>query len=706
MEVSRALVAFAYVSEAFEQTGDIAVGLVELFAPLLAEDRGKRFDPERFVDRVKDVLDIEMHPYAAETLIPRLAERGYLTERAHTGDFVEYVVADIKIEDPAIAEADVAELLDSFDQFVKRHAYGTEDLKENNLSLHDELLNRLMRPEFLDLIRKPDESDPRQPILRLKTPESEAHEEKSLAARLDVLVASFILEVRNAEPEMFDLVSDISGGALLAEVVLNTQTPTDATKGISDVTIFIDGPLVMDALGMNTVGHSREYASRLFDQLRDAGATLSVFEHTVEEIRNAINTPLERFVARQEVSGPLGELLYRDSNMVSYVRGVLASLRDEIQRIGIGMFQNFPLTERQLAAFSVANEDELADRIGHRNVEARQRDAKSVANVLRLRGTLHCTDLSRCRYLFVTRNSVVSNASRGFLKRYKLAPDDYFAPTVTDRYLAGLIWVAFGGGGKELSRLKLISNCSATMRPRQDVVANMHRFLSKVDDGKVEKFKAIMTDQRAGHFLMDLTLGDAAIVREDNVEELYESIRKVIAHEVAEQKEGEIAELRNQHSEDLVVLRRAHGETEDALLHERSKLKEAEQGLSDMQAHRQLDAEAREQRETQQLVVCVQKGANRTRVLEVVVASMIALAAGGAAFVAGNGLWALIGAILAGGACLANYLLFPGKLLDSWLRTEGEKVAAREAENLGLSLEKYEVDWHARSVVRLERRER
>lgn len=90
MVSSRNLLAFAYISDRFSQSGDIGDGLLKLFAPVIAKRAGQRFSPETFATDVLEMYDIEMHPYVAEDFAPRLAAAGYLVETANFAQNAAY----------------------------------------------------------------------------------------------------------------------------------------------------------------------------------------------------------------------------------------------------------------------------------------------------------------------------------------------------------------------------------------------------------------------------------------------------------------------------------------------------------------------------------------------------------------------------------------------------------------------------------------
>jgi len=80
MSVSKELIAFAYVQEDYQKTGDITKGLMPLFAPIIHDQAGSIFDASEFAKKVQDKYDIAMRPIVAESLIPKLVESGLLTK--------------------------------------------------------------------------------------------------------------------------------------------------------------------------------------------------------------------------------------------------------------------------------------------------------------------------------------------------------------------------------------------------------------------------------------------------------------------------------------------------------------------------------------------------------------------------------------------------------------------------------------------------
>ena len=162
MNLTRALIAFAYVADRFSKTNDIAQGLVPLFAPLISARAGTVFDPEVFANDVKNSYDIEMHPYVAEEFAAMLAKVGYL-EEDRRGNVVQYTNLKRELPDPPVREEQLQALVGGFGAFAgpRLERIGSTLTPDK---IEEAFIDRLVRPEFLALLLRPD-----NPVLGSKT---------------------------------------------------------------------------------------------------------------------------------------------------------------------------------------------------------------------------------------------------------------------------------------------------------------------------------------------------------------------------------------------------------------------------------------------------------------------------------------------------------------------------------------------------------
>ena len=320
MRTPRTLIAFAYVADQFTRTNDIAAGLIPLFAPLITARAGRTFDPAQFAQDVKSTYDLNMHPYVAEELAPAMAQHGYLDEDRRPGSVVHYFNRKIDLPEPPVSEAQLRTLVDAFISFAEP-SLAKVGLPTSNDILEAELFNRLVRPDFLGLVLRPDSQAVGLRTLQLRSggtaPESDTVPRDE--ERFDYLVARFILKLHEGQSSQLDLLVAATSGALVAEVILDLQHPPRPGESLAGVMVAIDSPLILDALELGQDG-AVEYAKQLLALIKQAGATPVVFDATIEEIHRVLTSTMQAYDRRQELYGPLGRRLRSSVPLAAYAR--------------------------------------------------------------------------------------------------------------------------------------------------------------------------------------------------------------------------------------------------------------------------------------------------------------------------------------------------------------------------------------------------
>jgi hypothetical protein len=522
MKANRALITFAFVADKFEQTRHIGDGLAPLFAPIADKLAGRLFDPAEFAETFSEYYGMRVHPLVIKDQTELLLKANLIKQVAGDGEIaVGYECQRSDAFDKTFDERDVDELLDTFVAKAKE-ALARASITVSAGQLQEEFLARLVRPEFLDIIVKPRRGDKAAgdgDTLRLpKSAEKAAEEEKrELAAKLDVICADFISEAKRNDAKLFELISNITSGALLVEVVLTLKAP-GTKKDLSKVIVYLDAPFLMDALDLGEPA-AKSYARELLAQLIQSKAQIATFPHCIDEVRANIRGALANYQSSGSAFGPTGRRL-NNLAFSRYAAGVLTTASEDVRNLGVRIA---PEPSPMLFTYFTEKEEyELANNLGtYFHDIARQRDAASIAYTLRNRrgAKFPVTDISSAGHLFVTENARLAEWSATYLRARRIFDRDEMPPCITDRYLAGVLWMMLGGSGKELSARRLLANCASAMAPRQDVVARMHRFLSELDETRAQYFEALVTDNRAAHYLMKRTLGDALLITRNNAVE-------------------------------------------------------------------------------------------------------------------------------------------------------------------------------------------
>jgi hypothetical protein len=564
----RELIAFVFVEESYAKSGDIVGGLLPLFAPVLAKRPNRIFDSVQFAADVQDAYDIPMSPLVADGLVEKLAEAGLL--RLEDGDKHTYRITP-QSSSSQIDEAGVDELLSEFCTFAHT-ALDRVSLTASDEEIQTGLLKRLTTAHFLSFVDKREKNYFKGNTISLKKVEDDDQDTAQLDQALDVICAEFALKKLEQGGRTAALLLRLVTGALIAEVVLTLQQPS-SNHVLASMKVVFDGPLILDYLDLSTP-ELKDYATDLFSLVDSASIKRVVFKHTLEEMKGTLQGPLKALQRGEEPFGPLGNRIRVNSEHAAYARTILDGLEDELQRMGFEVLNADEYLSDEYTKFcSPETEESLRNNVGPLmvNLERRIRDARSIATILRLRGSAQrFSTVAETGWILVTRNDAVANRSQSFLEVRKQIERNQVPPAITDRRLAGYLWFAVGGSVGALTRKKLIANCSYVMTPRTDVVSKARQYLCELDPAKAETFVALMRDQRAQRCLMRSTLGFPSAIRRDNAEEILQEVRSSVAEEIQAQATAREADLRASHQAEVLALEQTrlseHLESQSALL--------------------------------------------------------------------------------------------------------------------------------------------
>lgn len=580
------LIAFAYLAQAGRSDSDLLSGLAPIFRSLAQGRVGQKFDPIEFANAVGKTYGLKVHPWAAEDLAPRL-ERAGLLQRVQVGPGAhEYAYSEVTGDFSEVSEADIRLVLRRFQEYA-RPLLAAHGLSESDEGLEDAFLKHLVDMDFVAVLLRPDQSaaQERKPsTVTLKKPqEQQEWESEALKkSRFNVLCASFILQVHRHDTKLYELLVRIATGALVAEVILNFQDP-GAQANLSGLTVILDAPFVMSLLDVSSE-ESHRFAEELCEQLRQHGAQVGMFRHSVDELRDNLKG-VTGAVASGKGYGPTARRIASPA-FRAYVNVVLADPDTAITRAHVAIL-DVPTATPSMQFCTGEDEDRIRAGLGYyESPLAQARDAMSLAGVLRLRRgrRVKMGRLAQSQYVFVTQNPFVAGRPNRFLRAKGLYAEGEVPVAMTDRYLAGLLWVMFGGRSQDLPRQLLLANCAAAVEPRSDVIAQMYRFLSQVDENQARHFRALMTEERAGQHLMQLTLGDSVLVTPENAHEVLEQMKRVLIEEHERKTAQEIDTLAKQHGGQLEAQRARTAEAEAKALEARTETLAAQSAIDGLHA--------------------------------------------------------------------------------------------------------------------------
>jgi hypothetical protein len=382
---AKELIAFAYVHEDYQKTGDITKGLMPLFAPIIHSMSGCVFNAANFAKAVQSKYDISMRPIIAESLVPKLVDSGLLIKEEKSKYVAVYRCVAWPTEQRTAKAEQLDEVLEGFCIFA------VEALSKQNLFIEKETLKncfieRLKNIDFLHVLNGSNQHCQIQPDTTSNNGSMAEPASDHLSHALDILSAEYVTILIEKDPLKFDFLVEIASGAMIADVVLTIQQPSSDTN-LSGLTVALDGPLIMDMLDLNTV-ESKSFAEDLMDLLKKANVTVITFKHVVEEMIGSIYAPLKAYIDGQDAYGPLVARLRQDPAHATYARAVMDGINEFIANLGMTVVDSLDFErEDYLKYCPEEEEDALRNCLGplYESVDRRIRDAKSIASVIRMR---------------------------------------------------------------------------------------------------------------------------------------------------------------------------------------------------------------------------------------------------------------------------------------------------------------------------------
>lgn len=712
--LDRSLIAYAYLAQATRSDGDLLGGLAPIFKPIAKIYAGKRFSPTDFAKVVGEMYGLKINTWAVEDLAPRLEQAGLLAKVPLAEGAHDYIYAQIAEDFDDVTEKDIASVLDRFIHFatpiLKQYGQVVEPA-----TLGQSLLRQLVNMEFVGILLKPERAnshEPRSDTLTLKKPTEQSLWENKNAAqsRIDVLCASFILDAYHKDAKLYSLIVRLATGALVSEVVLNFQDP-GKTISLDGLTIILDTPFLMSALNVSEEA-SHAVASSICEQLREKGAKLAVFEHSVDELKGNLRGVIGETDAGRGF-GPTARRLFNPT-FRAYASALMQSPEARLKQEKITVIRA-PKGTTAFKCFTADDQDKLALSIGHYlNALSRERDAESIAAVVRLRMNIRAkmSVLPAALYLFLTSNPRLADRSCDFLVERNVYSAGEVPPAISDRDLAGLLWVLYGGKAKELPPHVLLANCAKAVEPRSDVIRQMHRFLAELDGKQAEYFRALMTEERAGQYLMQLTVGESAFITNENAPVILEQMKAALIEKHEAERQKEIEAINKEHDAKLEVAFVARQKMQRQLHEADTKTHQISEQLVD--TTRRMDALAgtidrqkelmlEEQRRLAEM--CVRQAIQRTNIVHIAIALSVGIISSLITWYgiqeASSPVARAIGITLAGVVVFLCFWKIPEFLFSAWMDHFRMRVYRRKLSEFGLDTDEalFEIDWHAKCVI-------
>lgn len=325
--------------------------------------------------------------------------------------------------------------------------------------------------------------------LKVVKPRGDSPWEESLAA-------CFIQSIK--DPIQLEVIDNLTKGAVLYGAAFVKDFRNKKELAFLNTTVYLDTPVVLALLNYCEDSEG-QFASEAVDLIRGAGAKISVYESTVDEVKNILTNSYNSF------QNPKYWLDYEINRMISQ-QGItqgdlwerIMTLEADIELLGVNIVRNpdapldYPIDINKLVAA-------ISDKDGSSDSTRVRYDEKSIASIAIERQGLDRHSLFKCVSVMVT---TAYSSVRSIAKWWR--NDEHYKgvpPFMGLREVANSCW--FIHPNEDVSiRSSVLAACSSLMKPSDKVFKD---FVTYYRD-------AISVDKPTVDDLSLLVSGDAAMV--------------------------------------------------------------------------------------------------------------------------------------------------------------------------------------------------
>lgn len=510
------LVSFAMLQVRWDkQNSSYIDNFVPFVAHCVKEAGSQAVSTNEIQNQLRERFGLTIPHYALGAVIKRGARQGYFRSENHTLVPNPEKLKLLEIESTyQRAERGYRQLLGKFLVFV-RDKYGREFVEGQ------------VDEAFLTYV-----TDRALPIVRSTLLGKEFQPQLANLGEMELMLAEFIVHLFHEDLEGFDLLDMIVRGCILA-TALYLPDPNDQGRRVTDLTVYFDTPFLVCLLGLTDPARE-EAAKELVQLLRDLGARVACFTHTLRETENLLMASSQSLLTPfTNGHGPNEIVTYALSRGWGRTQLELKAFAVETDLSGIGIsIRDAPdyrarttLDERQM-------EDVLQNVVGYARPETRVYDVKSLAAIWHLRDGRSQRHLESARAIFVTSNARLVQASAQYFDE---TPNGLDVPIATlDSHLAVVAWLKRPLAAPDLPRRQVVADCIAALEPGThlweaflNVVEQMHDAGQVTEEGYA-LLRYGVTSRRA---LMDETLGDESALTIGSVEEILRRSKDAMSRE-------------------------------------------------------------------------------------------------------------------------------------------------------------------------------
>lgn len=399
-----------------------------------------------------------------EVILKRTTKQGYLIRENNQYTPVAKKISSVNFGSVSQAqERKLNQIVDEFINFVKQEydtAISAEDAGASILKfLKDEDLNIIFNIENNEDLF----ADPTIP--------------KSLSERSRFFVAKFLQEIRRGNQIIFTFVNDLVTGQMLAHTILNPDIQGYLGK-LRGQNFYLDIAFLFNLLGIDGEEFRGVY-QELIDALKECGANLFVFRHTLDEFLKIIESDLQILTSGNidfENAGRSLRSFILNERSPSDVEEIINMAEKKMNIMGISVVDppswestsQYQIDEAELHTIITKKYQERHPLLkeGEKDYTI-QKDIDSISAIERLRKNRRPNSLPTAEHTMITGNSTLAAACNIFANK-----NGSFAipPCLHHLFIGTLLFLEMPTRITTLNEKRLMADAYAAMRPSEELL--------------------------------------------------------------------------------------------------------------------------------------------------------------------------------------------------------------------------------------------
>lgn len=317
-------------------------------------------------------------------------------------------------------------------------------------------------------------------------------------------IGRFILDAQENNPDLFKKITDIAQGMMLASAIYVDTTSASrhvARHRLSDVNVFLDTTLLLQALGFKTE-LQKQAADALLKLLQDNGANLYVFPKHLIEIEEILKAFKDRDA--YDTRGKQSLEMFEEAGYTSLeIDSEIRNLKKSLKKIGVTPAPKIAYTDSDGKLLPESGRyidytglrEHLIKKIPQygRHPAMLDNDVDAISAIMIERAGVTYSEIESCPAIFVTTNYTLVRESNYFLHYQPYTM--YITPTISDMDLTTILWMKYAMATRDdIPRLRLVEHARAAI----DASSSVMNAFNDVAKRMIEK--GTLTEDEAANF--------------------------------------------------------------------------------------------------------------------------------------------------------------------------------------------------------------